>query len=191
MAVTFGLAQDKIPVGVLKSGQTPNWADGIYQMLDFEKDFQAEIIYDATPATLSKFKAVIVPQLSNASKYKDWIEPLRSWVEAGGGLMTTHDAVGYRMHPVIFPEIAKGHFHYFDESKKPFWVELCLTRERPFTTFLRQGDRIPLAYYDYPESVTGFARHANFSGIVFCNQPSPDFQWPISKFSVTNTFFSR
>jgi hypothetical protein len=149
MAVTFGLAQDKIPVGVLKSGQTPNWADGIYQMLDFEKDFQAEIIYDATPATLSKFKAVIVPQLSNASKYKDWIEPLRSWVEAGGGLMTTHDAVGYRMHPVIFPEIAKGHFHYFDESKKPFWVELCLTRERPFTTFLRQGDRIPLAYYDY------------------------------------------
>ena len=33
---------------------------------------------------------------------------LRLYVEAGGGVLLTHDAVGYRFHPVIFRELVEG-----------------------------------------------------------------------------------
>lgn len=149
VTVSFMTAAGKTSVGVLKPDQTPGWADGIYQMLSFEKEFEAEIIYDASPATLAKFKVVIAPQFKDPSEYSQCLDNLRAWVGEGGGLMTTHDAVGYRKHPAVFPEIAQGAFHYFAEHREPFFAELCLTRQNSFVRALRHGDRIPLAYYDY------------------------------------------
>ncbi len=141
-------AQAAVPVGILKSDETPSWADGLCQALRWEKDFEPELITDASPATLARFRVVVAPQLQDPSKWNEWIGPLRDWVAHGGGLLTTHDAVGYRRHAAIFPEVAKGHFHYYGK-KEPYVAELCIARAKPFTPGFRQGDRIALAYFDY------------------------------------------
>ncbi len=141
-------AYGAVPVGVLKSGDSPCWADSLHRMLRWEKAFEPELITNASPETLARFKVVIAPQLREPSAWKAWIGPLRAWTESGGGLLALHDAVGYRKHEAIFPEVAKGHFHYYGK-KEPYVAELCIARANPFTPGFRQGARIPLMYFDY------------------------------------------
>lgn len=54
----------------------------------------------------------------------------------------------------MFPEIAKGIYHDV-VSRDPFTAELVISCDQPFTPSLRQGDRIPLSYFDYIVSDPG------------------------------------
>jgi uncharacterized lipoprotein YddW (UPF0748 family) len=52
---------------------------------------------------------LILPQLVDVAELTPQaIEALRAWVSNGGTLLLTHDAVGARWHPRLFPEIGVG-----------------------------------------------------------------------------------
>jgi len=61
------------------------------------------------PSSLSKCEALILPERrvpAALSKQQCWV--IWDWVSAGGRLILTHDAVGYREHPVLFPWVCYG-----------------------------------------------------------------------------------
>ncbi|MBI5831159.1 MAG: family 10 glycosylhydrolase [Armatimonadetes bacterium] len=66
-------------------------------------------VYQLTAEHLRPLNALVLPQLRDAL---DLAEPtagaLRAWVEQGGTLVLTHDAVGYRYHPALFGEVGRG-----------------------------------------------------------------------------------
>ena len=116
---------------------------------------------DVSPELLSKYQADLAADAFGFGQgapayqaYERWLPIVKHWVESGGGLMTTHDAVGYRSHVPMFPEIAKGIYHDV-VSRDPFTAELVISCDQPFTPSLRQGDRIPLSYFDYIVSDPG------------------------------------
>ena len=52
---------------------------------------------------------LILQQLADlADLDREGIHALRQWVEGGGRLILTHDAVGFRWHPRMFPEVGRG-----------------------------------------------------------------------------------
>jgi len=62
-----------------------------------------------TPDFLAVCDVVIVAQFrSPADLKREELQALADWVRNGGRAMLMHDAVGYRMHPVLFPEIGRG-----------------------------------------------------------------------------------
>ncbi len=159
----FSAAAAPINVGILKFGEKPNYADGICAALAQQpREYAPEVIQDAAPELLAKYQALIWPQMPLGvvketpayQAYERWFPIVKHWVENGGGLMVTHDAVGYKSHAPMFPEIAKGVYHDVI-SRDPFTAELVVSRARPFTPSLRRGDRVPLSYFDYVVSEPG------------------------------------
>ncbi len=52
---------------------------------------------------------IVIPQISGTVEFFNQARPvLRKFVENGGGVLLTHDAVGYRAHQPLFPEIGTG-----------------------------------------------------------------------------------
>ena len=69
----------------------------------------AELIYALKPQMWKNAKVLIVPQLEDVQDLTpDAIRDLRLYVSNGGTLILTHDAVGYRWHQRLFPEIGVG-----------------------------------------------------------------------------------
>lgn len=67
------------------------------------------LLYRLRRDHLAACDVVVVPQLVDASLLdQDACDVLRSWVRDGGSLVLLHDAVGYRLHPPIFGELAWG-----------------------------------------------------------------------------------
>ena len=128
------------------------------RQLSAEEKLKVSNIYDTSPATLKDFQVVIMTEIAirgKSEKYKEDVANLRNWVKAGGGVMAVHDAVGYRLHTEpLFPEIAKGvHNDYL--NRDPFFAELCIVQENPAIPGFKQGDRIPLSFYDYVTLIPG------------------------------------
>lgn len=62
-----------------------------------------------TPEFLGVCDIVIVAQYKSAAAFpREAQQALVEWVRGGGRAMLMHDAVGYREHPVLFPEIGRG-----------------------------------------------------------------------------------
>jgi len=59
-------------------------------------------------AALNHADVVIIPQCRSVKFFNQAEEDIRKYVENGGGILLTHDAVGYRGHKPIFSEIGKG-----------------------------------------------------------------------------------
>jgi hypothetical protein len=57
---------------------------------------------------LAKCDVLILPQTAGVTFFNQAIDEVREFVRKGGGVMLTHDAVGYRRHKPMFPEIGKG-----------------------------------------------------------------------------------
>jgi len=58
---------------------------------------------------LAVARGFILPQLGDVDDLTtDAIAALRQWVESGGRLILTHDAVGFRWHMPMFAEVGKG-----------------------------------------------------------------------------------
>ena len=74
-----------------------------------EPRLEAVPLWRLTPGHLRPLGALVLPQLRDPL---DLAEPagsaLRAWVEAGGRLVLTHDAVGFRYHATLFGEVGRG-----------------------------------------------------------------------------------
>ncbi len=52
---------------------------------------------------------IVIPQIAGTVEFFNQARPvLRKFVENGGGILLTHDAVGYRAHQSVFPEVGVG-----------------------------------------------------------------------------------
>jgi len=70
---------------------------------------QVASLEGVSAATLAPCEALIFPERrmpATFTKQQCWI--IWDWVGAGGRLILTHDAVGYRNHPVLFPWVCSG-----------------------------------------------------------------------------------
>lgn len=66
-------------------------------------------IYRLVADHLARLDVVVLPQLRDVGDLDEAAElALRRWVSAGGRLLLTHDAVGYRWHPTMFSEVGRG-----------------------------------------------------------------------------------
>jgi len=73
---------------------------------------------------LSKCDALLLPERripATLTKQQCWL--IWDWVAAGGLLVLTHDAVGYRNHPILFPWVcAGGTAHVEDGEVDVVWA---------------------------------------------------------------------
>ncbi len=99
-------APDQRAVAVYAGGQA---SDGLIKNLKDAPGVDAEMIYALKPEMWKQAKVLIVPHLEDVQDLKpETIRDLRKYVSDGGRLILTHDAVGYRWHQRLFPEIGVG-----------------------------------------------------------------------------------
>ena len=99
-------APGKRAVAIYANGQA---SEGLLQNLKNAPAIDARLIYSLEPKMWKQAKVLIVPHLEDV---QDWtplvVQDLRAFVRDGGRLILTHDAVGYRWHQRLFPEIGVG-----------------------------------------------------------------------------------
>lgn len=99
---------DRPRVGVLSSGYG---AGGILQTLQSVEGIGVEPVDRVTPEVARSCNLLIITQDRSGAGDELVAGALRGWIQAGGAVLTTHDAVGYRSHPAIVPDIAIGVDH--------------------------------------------------------------------------------
>jgi uncharacterized lipoprotein YddW (UPF0748 family) len=84
-------------------------ADGLMTWLKEKPQVVAFFLHGLRPDHLRVADVVILPQLADvADLTEETVQALREWVQAGGTLILTHDAVGFRWHVALFPEVGYG-----------------------------------------------------------------------------------
>lgn len=77
----------------------------VFDLFAAHPDLNPRWITDLQPDTLAGFSAVVLPDVhSTGNLAEGWAQTLRAYVEAGGGLVITHDSRGLPPHE-LFPEI--------------------------------------------------------------------------------------
>ena len=133
-------------VGVLQGGYG---AKGIMDVLREVDGTDAQPMAGLYPSVLKLCQVVVVPQPKAPSMGAESVKALEAFVRAGGGLITTHNSVGYRGHPCLITDIcAKGLEHVRDTQ----WVVVA---EHPVTKGLALNQPLPHAYYDHIELEPG------------------------------------
>ena len=93
-------------VGVYMAGY------GSFTLLDLltaRPELEAVRVHRLRRDHLAGLKTLVLPQLNDVTDLSEEAEVvLRRWVQRGGTLMLTHDAVGARWHPRMFPKIGMG-----------------------------------------------------------------------------------
>jgi hypothetical protein len=93
-------------VGVYSNGLG---APGIFAALESAQGVSPVWVHHLRRAHLAAVDVLVLPQLFDLSDLTPKVvELLRDWVHAGGRIVLTHDAVGARWHPRMFPEVGKG-----------------------------------------------------------------------------------
>ena len=86
---------------------------------------------------------LIVPQTERCRFFNSSVDDIRDFVKKGGGVMLTHDAVGYRWHRTVFPEVGRGISH-------PKLGVAVVVEPHPVTEGFNTGDPLAYAYsYDH------------------------------------------
>jgi hypothetical protein len=84
-------------------------AGGIYEALSRAPGVAPIWIYQLHRTLLDRVQVLVLPQFFDLSDMTQEVaRTLRGWVEGGGRLMLTREAVGMRWHPSLFPEVAQG-----------------------------------------------------------------------------------
>jgi hypothetical protein len=84
-------------------------ANAIVDALGLAKGVTAVHIFRLEPAHLAEIDVLILPQLIELADLTPAnIKAMRAWIEGGGRIILTRDAVGLRWHPRLFPEIGRG-----------------------------------------------------------------------------------
>jgi hypothetical protein len=82
---------------------------GLLKALRGAPGITAYPLYRLRPEHWKGAQVLILPQLNDVAELTpEVIEALRGWVAEGGVLLLTHDSVGFRWHPRLFPEIGHG-----------------------------------------------------------------------------------
>ncbi|MFH0965973.1 MAG: hypothetical protein V2A58_18390 [Planctomycetota bacterium] len=111
--------------------------------------FDAQELRRITRLAVGRCQVVVVPQ-PKAALGKALVNLLESFAYNGGGLITTHDAVGYRTHPPIITDVcAKGAAHVRDSN----WV--VVGKQHPVTAGIPAGEVLVHSYYDHSELKCG------------------------------------
>ena len=99
---------------------------------------------------VERCQVIVLPQpRSSTPMGKEVVRVLESFVRTGGGLITTHNAVGYRGHPLILTDIcAKGLEHMRDKR----WV---VAAKHPVTAGIDMSKPLPHSYFDHIELERG------------------------------------
>jgi hypothetical protein len=84
---------------------------GVLEALTGMDGIEVEKIAEVTPEAARRCQALVITQNRSGVGDETVARALHGWIEAGGAVLTTHDAVGYRTHPAIAPEIAVGVDH--------------------------------------------------------------------------------
>jgi len=157
---------DKPHVGVITGGYG---SEGLLQALRAADEVEAKPVYQFTAGFLEPCDVLVFPQLRGKTDVltTEIVQQLRGFVEAGGGLLVTHDAVGMRSHPAIFPEVAKGLDRPVKETK------MIVAAEHPLTAGMKLGDEFDHAYYDHiplavDENGTVVIKDADGNAVVAC-----------------------
>jgi len=134
-----GFSGKGIPVGVVVGGYG---SKSLLNMLEGADGIDALAIGIGS-VDEDECQVVILPQLRSDMVPAELAEQLSTFVGGGGGLITTHDAVGYRSMPVVCPRVCAGGVeHVRHESWK-------LVAEHPVTQGLAADRALTQGYYDH------------------------------------------
>ena len=93
-------------VAIYAGGQA---SAGLLKALQSAPGVDAEYIYHLRPEMWRNADVLLLPHLEDVAELApEVIANLRAYVENGGRLILTHDAVGFRWHPRLFPEVGVG-----------------------------------------------------------------------------------
>jgi len=88
-------------------------------------------------------KVIILPQFRSDMVPKQLVETVESFVKAGGGLITTHDAVGYRSMPALCTTVCEGGATHARHER---WK---VSADHPITAGLPKGAALTQSYFDH------------------------------------------
>ncbi|HIE50701.1 MAG TPA: hypothetical protein EYP85_02990, partial [Armatimonadetes bacterium] len=129
-----------IKVGIWPRGYG---SGGIYRALQRVRGVRPFLLRTLDEETLRQCEVLILAQpRPGRGPRGEWVAALRAFVEQGGGLLVTHDAVGFRDLPAILPEIAQGAAR--EETKQ--WR---IAQEHAITAGLALDQTYEHTYYDH------------------------------------------
>lgn len=133
---------DKPHVGIVLNGYG---SDGILEALQRDPAFEVKPIYRPEAEYVAPCDVVVLPQMRDISSLDTGAlaAVLGDFVRGGGGLLVTHDAVGMRQHPAVFPDLVRG----LSETVRQTTV--LVAAEHPITAGMAVGQRFTHAYYDH------------------------------------------
>ncbi len=129
----------------LRVGVVPGYgAEGMIGCLKAQADLDVQPVYALNPENLRGCQVLIVPQPRLAEAVTPEIAALLGrFVEEGGGLMTTHDAVGHRACPVLLPRICR---RGAAQMRIEGWE---VAADHPALKDLPRDRRLTESYYDF------------------------------------------
>lgn len=156
-----------IKVGIWGEGYG---AGGIMAALRAAKGVDPRYFQRVEPAVLAPCEVVVFPQARRtAGKLgKGEVDALRGFVRRGGGLLVTHDAVGDRGLPALFPSICAGGTGHVKRAE-------CITADGAARIGVKAGVKFAHAYYDHvivEPGASGWvaARDADGQAVVIAGQ---------------------
>ena len=134
-------------VGVVRGGYG---STSLLTALATAKGVDAQPVRRIEQEAASRCQVLVLPQPRDARALgKGEAALLRRFVRRGGGLVVTHNAVGYRGLPAIIPQVcAKGLQNIRDTE----WV---VAAEHPVTRGIPAGQALSHSYYDHIELEPG------------------------------------
>ncbi|MFP4058736.1 MAG: family 10 glycosylhydrolase [Candidatus Brocadiia bacterium] len=128
-------------VGVASGGYG---SEALLAVLAAAPGIEAVTLHSLEPAFLEACQVVVFPQPRQPGATTGaTVAALRKFVAAGGGLLATHDAPGYRSHPVLLPSVCSGGVARVEGSR---WRPAA---RHPVVQGLAAGEAVPHGYYDY------------------------------------------
>ena len=128
-----------LKVGVYHRGYG---ATSLTSVLERE-DFRVFPMLRLTHSALRHADVVIVPQVrGNRKFFSQSTDQIRKYVETGGGVLLLHDAVGFRGHPPVFPEVGKGTLNVYRDTA-------VVTGAHRITEGLKKGEPFVHCYFDH------------------------------------------
>jgi len=128
----------------IRVGVTDGWGSGtIISALRKQAGIDASPLRRLTAAALRQCHVIIVPQALTPNRLKRDAPKITQFVANGGGVLFTHDAVGYRAHAAMFKSVGGGRLH-------PKLAKLKVSREHPVTAGLKVNHGfLPGFLYDH------------------------------------------
>ena len=137
--VKAAFSGDGVPVGLVVGGYG---SKGVLELLQKSKgvDVLAVGIGQLRP---SESKVIILPQFRSDMVPEQLVKTVESFVRAGGGLITTHDAVGYRSMPPLCTTVCEGGAAHVRHER---WK---VSADHPIAAGLPKGVALAQGYFDH------------------------------------------